>query len=262
MKYLVPVLFVFMLFPVTYVYSGSVDPFPAYVAQPSIKRDTLVLFDSVRNRSIPVAYYAPDYKPDGAGCNLVIVSHGYNENRPGSYLGYAYIGEKLAAMGYFVVSIQHELPGDSLIPVAGIPQVVRRPFWERGADNILFVINHLRKARPGLNFNRITLIGHSNGGDMTALFPQKYPGIVEKIITLDNRRMPLPRTLNPRVYSLRSSDQPADKNVLPTDKEQKENNITIIKLTDVLHNDMSSRAKPDQQEQINNYLLQFLKEGR
>ena len=97
---------------------------------------------------------------------------------------------------------------------------------------------------------------------MTALFPQKYPGIVEKIITLDNRRMPLPRTLQPRVYSLRSSDQPADEGVLPTEKEQKENNITIIKLIDVLHNDMGARANPDQQEQINNYLLQFLKETR
>jgi hypothetical protein len=62
------------------------------------------------------------------------------------------------------------------------------------------------------------------------------------------------------VYSLRSSDQPADAGVLPTDEEQKENKMTIIKLTDVLHNDMGSRANADQQEQINNYLLQFLKE--
>lgn len=232
----------------------------AYVAHPSIKRDTLVLFDSTRNRSIPVACYAPDYKPDSRGFNLVILSHGYNGNLPGSYLGYAYIGEKLATSGCFVVSIQHELPTDSLIPTAGVPQVVRRPFWDRGADNILFVINYLKKVQPGLNFNHITLIGHSNGGDMTALFPQKYPGIVEKIITLDNRRMPLPRTLNPRVYSLRSSDQPADAGVLPTEEELKENKITIIQLTNVLHNDMGSRANPDQQEQINYFLLQFLKE--
>ncbi len=135
--------FFFLLFPVAYVYSGqwtaSREKFrqsgiggggglTAYVALPSIKRDTLVLFDTARNRSIPVAYYAPDHKPDGAGCNLVIVSHGYNENRPRRCLGYAYIGERLAAMGYFVVSIQHELPTDSLIPVAGIPQVVRKAF--------------------------------------------------------------------------------------------------------------------------------------
>jgi hypothetical protein len=159
-----------------------------------------------------------------------------------------------------VVNIQHELPTDSLIPAAGVPQIVRRPFWERGADNILFVINYLKKVQPGLNFNHIALIGHSNGGDMTALFPQKYPGIVEKIITLDNRRMSLPRTLNPRVYSLRSGDLPADEGVLPTEEELKENKITIIRLTDVKHNDMGASANPYQQEQINNYLIQFLKE--
>lgn len=240
-------------------YSGG-GGLTAYVAQPFIKRDTLVLFDSARNRSIPVTYYAPDYKPDSRGFNLVILSHGYNGNLPGSYFGYAYIGAKLAAMGYFVVSIQHELRTDSLIPTAGIPQIVRRPFWDRGADNILFVINYLKKAQPGLNFNHIALIGDSNGGDMTALFPQKYPGIVEKIITLDNRRMPLPRTLAPRVYSLRSSDQPADEGVLPTEEELKENKITIIQLTGVMHNDMGARANSDQQEQINYFLLQFLKE--
>ena len=243
-------LFNLLLFPAVHVYSAWEHPLPA---------DTLLLLDPARDRSIPVAYYAPHNKPDGAGCNLVIVSHGYNENRPGSYLGYAYIGEKLAAMGYFVVSIQHELPTDSLIPATGVPQIVRRPFWDRGADNILFVINYLKKTKPALNFNHIALIGHSNGGDMTALFPQKYPGVVEKIITLDNRRMPLPRTLKPRVYSLRSSDLPADEGVLPTEKEQKENRITI-KQTSVPHNDMGSRATPNQQEQINNYLLQFLKD--
>lgn len=254
MKYIHDIICFFLLFPAAHLFAGSIDSLPAF------KRDTLLLFDSSRNRSIPVAYYAPDYKQNGVGCNLVIVSHGYNENRPGSYLGYAYIGEKLATMGYFVVSIQHELPTDSLIPSAGIPQIVRRPFWDRGADNILFVINYLKRTKPGLNFNHIALIGHSNGGDMTALFPQKYPGVVEKIITLDNRRMPLPRTLQPRVYTLRSSDQPADAGVLPTEQEQKQNKITIIKLPDVIHNDMGARATPHQQEEINGYLLQFLKE--
>jgi pimeloyl-ACP methyl ester carboxylesterase len=258
MKHISPALFFLLLFPAMYKYSsGSTGWVPE---QPFIKRDTLVLFDSARNRSIPVAYYAPANKPDGKGCPLVIVSHGYNENRPGSYLSYAYIGEKLATSGYFVVSIQHELPTDSLIPAAGIPQVVRRPFWDRGADNILFVINYLKKAKPGLQFTHISLIGHSNGGDMTALFPQKYPGMVQQIITLDNRRMPLPRTRFPRVYSLRSADQPADEGVLPAENEQKENNITIIKLIDVRHNDMGGNAQPHQQKQINKYLIQFLAE--
>jgi len=36
--------------------------FDAVIARPAIKRDTLLLLDSARNRSIPVAYYAPDFK--------------------------------------------------------------------------------------------------------------------------------------------------------------------------------------------------------
>jgi predicted dienelactone hydrolase len=125
MKQIYPALFFLLFFPAMHKYSSGSTA--SVAEQPIIKRDTLVLFDSARDRSIPVAYYAPANKPDGKGCPLVIVSHGYNENRPGSYLSYAYIGEKLASSGYFVVSIQHELPTDSLIPSTGIPQVVRRP---------------------------------------------------------------------------------------------------------------------------------------
>lgn len=159
--------------------------------------DTLTLFDQSRNREIPIAIYKPKVvKP-----KIVIFSHGYGQNRGDSYLAYSYLTDYLATKGYFVVSIQHELTTDSLIPSTGVPQIVRRPFWERGVDNILFVMNELKKTNPGLDFKHITLIGHSNGADMTALFPQKYPGIVEKIITLDNRRMLLPRTPKPKVYS-------------------------------------------------------------
>ncbi|MFC6196026.1 hypothetical protein ACFP1I_30745 [Dyadobacter subterraneus] len=131
---------------------------------------------------------------------LVIFSHGYYQNMPGGNKQASYLTENLASHGYFVASVQHELQTDDLIPATGIPQVVRRPFWDRGADNILFVINEIKKSYPDLDFKNITLIGHSNGGDMTALFPQKYPGIISKIITLDNKRMALPRIKSLKVY--------------------------------------------------------------
>jgi pimeloyl-ACP methyl ester carboxylesterase len=179
-----------------------------------------------------------------------------------SYLAYSYLTDFLARKGYEVVSIQHELPSDSLIPSTGIPQIVRRPFWERGANNILFVINELKKSNKDLDFNRITLIGHSNGGDMTALFAQKYPSLVYKIITLDNRRMPLPRTIHPKVYSLRSSDQVADEGVLPSDEEQKMFGIKIVKLTDTKHNDMDDHATAKQRKEIDHYILRFLQDDK
>ena len=219
--------------------------------------DTLNLMDKSRNRIIPIAVYTS--KTEGKK-PVIIVSHGYGENKGGAYLGYSYLTENLANKGFYVVSIQHELPTDSLIPKSGIPQIVRRPFWDRGADNILFVIEHLKKSHPELDFKHITLIGHSNGGDMTALFPQKYPNIVSKIITLDNRRMALPRTTNPNVYSLRSSDQPADKDVLPTDEEQQKFKIKIIKLPNTIHNNMDDRGNDAQRTEINDYVLSFLLE--
>jgi|SRR5579875_3371392 len=216
--------------------------------------DTLTLFDQSRDRAIPVAFY----KPRIDSPKIVIFSHGYGRNEGGHYLYYSYLTEYLASKGYFVVSIQHELPTDSLIPSTGMPQIVRRPFWKRGADNILFVIEELKKTNPELDFSHIALIGHSNGADMSAFFPQKYPGIVDKIITLDNRRMPLPRTTYPKVYSLRSSDQPADEGVLPSDEEQKKFGIIIIKLPNTIHNDMDDRANKRQRKEIRSFILRFL----
>jgi predicted esterase len=222
----------------------------------TFKLDTLTLFDESRKREIPIAVYKP--KIDNP--KIVIFSHGYGQNKGGDYLTYSYLTEYLASKGYYVVSIQHELATDSLIDIKGIPQIVRRPFWERGADNILFVINELKKSSPELDYKHITLIGHSNGGDMTALFPQKYSEIVDKIITMDNRRMALPRTTNPKVYSLRSSDQPADQGVLPTDEELKKYSMTIIKLPNTIHNNMDNKANESQRKEITNYLLTFLTE--
>lgn len=218
--------------------------------------DTLEWYDASRGRKIPLLIYRPAVsKP-----KVVLFSHGYGANKGGDYLAYSYLTEFLAAEGYFVASIQHELATDSLMPLEGIPQVVRRPFWERGADNILFVLNELKKSDRSLDFEQVTLIGHSNGGDMTALFPQKYPGLVHKIITLDNRRMALPRTMSPHVYSLRSSDQPADAGVLPGEAEQKKYGMTIIKLPNTIHNDMDDNADRMQRREIQNYVLGFISE--
>ncbi len=221
----------------------------------TFKIDTVSLFDQSRNREVPVAFYTPQ-KPKP---QIVIFSHGYYFNRNGSYFKYSYLTEFLASKGYFVASIQHELPTDSLIPTTGTPQIVRRPFWNRGAENILFIINQIKKSNPTLDFTHITLIGHSNGADMSALFPQVYPNIINKLITLDNRRMALPRASKPKVYSIRSSDQTADQGVLPTEAEQKEHGITIVKLPNTIHNDMDNKANTDQRKEIANYVLTFLK---
>ena len=224
-----------------------------------VNLDTLKLYDQARQREIPIAIYKLKNTKNHKQ-KIVIFSHGYGHNRGGANLDYSFLTNFLAEKDYFVVSIQHELSTDSLLPLTGNPQLLRRPFWERGADNILFVINDLKRTNPELDFRHITLIGHSNGGDMTALFPQKYPNVVDKIITLDNRRMLLPRTNQPKVYSLRSSDQMADEGVLPTIEEQKKFNIKIFKLPNTIHNDMCDNANSVQRQEIRKYIWAFLTE--
>ena len=225
-----------------------------------VKSDSANWLDSSRNRLIPVAFYNSIVKDKIRNQQLVIVSHGYGENKPGANKSYSYLTKKLASKGYYVVSIQHELPTDDLLPLTGIPRVVRRSNWERGAENILFVLNELKKIKPELDFKHVNLIGHSNGGDMTVLFVQKYPDLVNKIISLDNRRMELPRTSQPKIYSLRSSDQPADEGVLPSIVEQEKFGIKIIKLANTIHNDMNDRGSKKQKREINMYVMGFLNE--
>jgi dienelactone hydrolase len=225
-----------------------------------VRLDSATWVDTSRKRLIPVAFYLPKTNEKNANQKVVVFSHGYAENKPGANKGYSYLTKKLASKGYFVVSIQHELPTDDLLPLTGIPQVVRRSNWERGVENILFVINKLKITNPDLDYKHLILIGHSNGGDMTVLFTHKYPNLVDKTISLDNRRMELPRTSQPKIYSLRSSDQPADKGVLPTLTEQEKFGIKIIKLANTIHNDMNDRGNKRQKREINTYIMGFLTE--
>jgi predicted esterase len=222
------------------------------------KLDSVKLFDQSRNRVVPVAFYFPQTSKKIAKQKVVIFSHGYGANKGGDNLSCSYLNENLASHGYFVASIQHELPTDSLLPTTGIPQIVRRTNWERGVENILFTLNELKRTHPDLDYKHLILIGHSSGGDMSMLFGNKYPDLVDKIISLDNRRVAFPRTKHPRIYSLRSSDLPADEGVLPTPEEQTKYGMKIIKLNNTIHNDMNNNANEKQRKEINNYIIGFL----
>lgn len=216
-------------------------------------------FDKARNRPVPVWMRSHEKAPRNTRLPVVILSHGYNMNEPGANRGYDYLVNFLAEHGYCVASIQHELPTDSLLPLTGKPQVVRRSNWERGAANILFTINALKQTRPDLDFQHIALIGHSNGGDMSVLFAHQYPDMVEKVISLDHKRMALPKSSKPKVLSLRADDDPADEGVIPSPEEQQQFGITIIKLPGVKHGDFSVAGNESQHHEINHQILKFLK---
>lgn len=214
--------------------------------------------DSTRQRDIPVAIYAQ--AGDLKDLPVVIFSHGYGANEPGSYLAYAYLNEALAAAGYFVVSIQHEQPGDGPLNVDGPARVVRMPNWERGAANIHFVVQELERLYPQLDHGRTILAGHSNGGDMSVVYSHQHPERIRQVITLDHRRMPILRASHPRTCTLRSSDQPADPEVLPTEAEAEAFGIRVVFLPDTRHNAMDSDADPRQRAEIIGLVLGFLAE--
>lgn len=157
-----------------------------------------------------------------------------------------------------MASIQHELPTDEPIATTGKLAETRRPNWERGVENILFVIKELKRTRPELDYKDLLLVGHSNGGDIAMLFAQKYPQRVRKVVTLDNRRMALPRARKPQILSIRSSDQAADDGVLPTTAERERFGIRIVKLNNTAHNDMWDGATKNQKQEINKIISSFL----
>ncbi len=67
---------------------------------------------------------------------VVIISHGYQIKNT----EYSFIANALATRGYFVVSIQHDLETDKPLPTTGNLFDRRKPLWERGVQNILFVM--------------------------------------------------------------------------------------------------------------------------
>ena len=220
-----------------------------------VARDTLTLHDISLNRNIPIALYdVPRYASNTALKKLVILNPGYG----GKNTDYGYIAYNLAQNGYFVVVIQHDLPTDDSLPAAGDIYKLRKPVWDRGVSSILFVTRYLKSKNYFIDFNNIILIGHSNGGDMAMLTATEYPNFAKVVITLDNRRVPITRASHPKIFSIRSSDQPADPGVLPSIEEQKKYKIKIVKVN-TTHNDMGGMGTDEQKQEINTYIEDYLK---
>lgn len=223
--------------------------------------DTLTVLDSTRDRRIPIAIRraAPGAEQKH---RVVLISHGYNENIPGTYLFFSGIAQGLSDAGFHVVSVQHELPTDELLPLKGDLRTVRRPNWERGVKNLRCVREALKTLEPTWDLDRVDLVGHSNGGDISMLYATLHPAEVRTAISLDNRRMPLPRVSVPRIATLRADDVPADDGVLPTAAEQDSLGIAVIPMPGIKHGEMNDRASPEQRAALVRTLLAVLGGGR
>lgn len=124
---------------------------------------------------------------------------------------------------------------------------------------MLFTIGEFKKIRPDLDWKSLALIGHSNGGDMVMLFATEYPGLIWKAISLDHRRMTMPKTDKPQICTLRGCDYDADKNVIPTPEEQLRYHIPVIRLEEIRHGDMDNKGSKEQHNIILSHLYRFLK---
>lgn len=109
-----------------------------------------------------------------------------------------------------------------------------------------------------MDWDNLSLLGHSNGGDMTMLFATLHPDIITKAISLDHRRMMIPRIMKPRLYTLRGSDYDADKGVILTTEEQEKFHIIVIQLNDINHSDMGDKGSEEQHQIMLNHICNFL----
>jgi hypothetical protein len=230
----------------------------------AIRHETLELFDATRQRSVSVDLAVRrDYemRANNGLWNLPVamISNGNTVKNT----EYSFLANVLAARGYLVASVQQDLPTDPpLMTKVGQLYVGRREVYLRGEENILFVLNKLQKRQPNADYNHLTLVGHSNGGDISMYLAKQHPEIVSKVITLDNLRVPFVLHEGMTILSFRSEDPnfKADPGVLPRPEQTKAGGIDIVD-TGAQHNDMSDRGPDSVKEKIQATLDRFLRDS-
>jgi hypothetical protein len=227
-----------------------------------VRRDSLALHDALRNRDVPVEISISrraELKEMLLGIKprVAILNHGNTVD----HKEYTFLANVLATQGYLVASIQHDLKGDAPLSQQGFPFVGRLPVYERGAQNIFFAIDEIKKRYPELDYTKLTMIGHSNGGDISMFFAGNNPELVTKVVTLDNLRVPFLMSGQSRILSFRSKDWKPDPGVVPNDSMCEHAGIEIVK-TDFQHTDMSDRGPDTVKESIKSVLARFLAEDK
>jgi hypothetical protein len=228
------------------------------VSKWAIRHETLDLFDPARQRPVAVDLAVRrDYemKANAGYWNLpvALISNGNTVKNT----EYSFLANVLAARGYLVASIQQDLPSDPpLMTKVGLPFVGRRDVYEKGEANILFVVERLKELQPHADYDHLTLVGHSNGGDVAMFCAQHHPEMVSKVITLDNLRVPFVPSKNLKILSFRSKDPnfKTDPGVLPPVEQD---GVYIVN-TNAQHTDMSDRGPNVVKESIQATLDRFL----
>jgi alpha/beta hydrolase family protein len=228
----------------------------------AIRHETLRFHDASRdNRLVEVDVAIRRDKEMQADAGMIklpvaVLNHGNTVK----FTEYSFLANVFAARGYMAVSIQHDLPTDApMVTKAGELYVGRLPQIQRGATNIKFAIDQMRNVQPNADYDHLTIVGHSMGGDIAMYFAKEYPEDVRKVVTLDNLRVPFVTDGRFKILSFRSNDPQfkSDPGVVPSDEICEKAGITVVK-TDFQHNDMRDTGPDDAKSSIQAMLDKFL----
>jgi hypothetical protein len=230
----------------------------------AIHHTTLTFFDLLRSdRTVAVDVAVRRDREWQATAEMItlpvaILNHGNTVK----FTEYSFLANILAARGYMVISIQHDLDSDEpMVTKVGEEYVGRRMQYNRGIANIMFAIDELKKYQPNADWKHLTMIGHSNGGDISMYFAKRYPELIKKVVTLDNLRVPFATDGKFKILSFRSQDPvfKADPGVVPDDDICAKAGITVVK-TGYQHTDMSDRGPDEVKSRIGGILDKFLED--
>jgi hypothetical protein len=228
----------------------------------AIKHETITFYDASRdNRPVPVAIAIRRDREMQANSGLItlpvaVINHGNTVKNT----EYGFLANIFAMRGYLVVSPQHDLPTDPpMVTKPGELYVGRLPQILRGVANIHLAMHEMKKVQPNADYAKVTMVGHSMGGDITMYFAKQYPDEVKKVVTLDNLRVPFVTAGKFKILSFRSHDPQfkTDPGVLPTDEECEKAGIKVVK-TQFQHNDMRDTGADEAKSSIQSMLDKFL----
>jgi pimeloyl-ACP methyl ester carboxylesterase len=209
--------------------------------------------DDSRGRRVPVAVYeaAPGVPRHP---RLVLLSHGFGVLNT----EYGFLGRALAGAGYQVLSVQHQLPSDPPPPRDDRRSEYLKEMLREGVLNLRFVFAAAARHWPWADHGSVILIGHSFGGDLSAVLANDSPELVADLITLDHPRVPLPRASRPRQLSLRAGERRPERGVLPTSEEQRRFGIKVVKLARARHMDFTDLGPEEIRREVVEQVLKQL----
>ena len=228
----------------------------------AIRHETVRLYDSSRgNRLVEVDIAVRRDREMQAEAGMIklpvaVLNHGNTVK----FTEYSFLANVFAARGYMAVSIQHDLPTDApMVTKAGELYVGRLPQIQRGVANIRFAVEQMRQLQPNADYDHLTIVGHSMGGDISMYFAKQYPDDVRKVVTLDNLRVPFVTDGRFKILSFRAKDPvfKPDPGVVPDDEICEKTGITVVN-TDFQHNDMRDTGPDDAKQSIQAMLDKFL----